>query len=80
MKRILLLSVACARRVLTLSDTGCCRRIGPQSVVRDRDLGDAETGYQQHCWWVGHYLSARSPGSDQSERATCILIYSDRPA
>ena len=56
MKRILLLSVACASRVLTLSDTGCCRRIGPQSVVRDRHLGGAEPGYQRHCWWLRHYF------------------------
>ena len=38
-------------------------------------LGDAEPRCQRHCWWLRHYLSARSPGSDQSERATCILIY-----
>src|SRR5271166_3158071 len=39
-----------------------------------RELGgDAEPWYLRHCWRLRHYLSARSPGSDQSERATCIL-------
>ena len=39
MKRILLLWVACASRVLTLSDTGCCRPIGPQSGGSRSPLG-----------------------------------------
>src|SRR5208283_3477939 len=43
------------------------------NVHGNRQVGDAGPWYQRHCWWLRHYLSARSPGSDQSERATCIL-------
>src|SRR5208337_4381676 len=44
----------------------------PQDAGR-KPVGDAEPGHQRHCWWLRHYLSAPSPDSDQSERATCIL-------
>src|SRR5271166_189880 len=51
----------------------------PQDAGR-KLVGDAEPGHQRHCWWLRNYPSAPSPDSDQSERATCILLYSDRPA
>ena len=42
-------------------------------LPRNRHVGDAEPVYQRHCRRLRHYVSAPSPGIDQSERATCIL-------
>src|ERR1035438_1258897 len=69
----------------TAADTEHAKAAAAKRLRSNRLGGDAGPWYQRHCWWLRHYLSARSPGSDQSERATCILyidivLLSDLPS
>src|SRR5271157_4859613 len=57
----------------TAADIRHAQASAAKRLRSNRHVGDAEPGHQRHCWWLKHYLSAPSPGSDQSEPATCIL-------